>query len=212
MSSIIATDPEVIRQRRLNFVEALESGEFPQGNGYLCIPSRDRTGAIVYDYCCLGVACEVAIRDGLSLAHDKQEATEGNGVTYFLPMPEGEENPFSEEYIDGSNATLPMAVRDWYGFEEENPSLNIVDIEPTDPHTDAAEANDEKGYSFRLIAHLFRTTYGLPVQHKAVLAKDESGDWVVNLIPLETWEAMNSLLADPSSGVHRERPRRKEEE
>lgn len=40
------------------WAEALESGEFSQGFGYL--RTRD-------SYCCLGVACEVFIRDGGTL-------------------------------------------------------------------------------------------------------------------------------------------------
>lgn len=74
------------------WVQALRSGEFEQGRSWLNLNNR---------YCCLGVACEVAIRNGVELKTE----TDGGGVVH---------------YSDGLNPTtakvLPIKVREWLGL------------------------------------------------------------------------------------------------
>jgi hypothetical protein len=53
-------DPE----KKALWVAALRSGEYEQGKNHLAVRQADGTFA----FCCLGVACEVAIKNGLPLA------------------------------------------------------------------------------------------------------------------------------------------------
>jgi hypothetical protein len=53
-------DPE----KKALWVAALRSGEYPQGRDHLATKRGDGTFA----FCCLGVACEVAIKNGLPLS------------------------------------------------------------------------------------------------------------------------------------------------
>jgi len=71
------------------WVDALKSGEYEQTVGAL----RNEWG-----YCCLGVACDVAIKNGLNVI---VEEVEGEDVSY-----------------DGSLAYLPESVSGWLGLEE----------------------------------------------------------------------------------------------
>lgn len=48
---------ESIREKRLRWAEALESGKFKQCKNRLKYPLSDGT----YAYCCLGVACEIGV-------------------------------------------------------------------------------------------------------------------------------------------------------
>lgn len=70
------------------WVEALESGKYKQGRHYL---HRDDF------YCCLGVACELAIKAGIKL----DVVTKSNGVYCY----------------NSGEASLPFAVRDWLGLK-----------------------------------------------------------------------------------------------
>lgn len=88
--------------------DALVSGDYKQGTGTL-----GRNGA----YCCLGVACEVAIKHGVPL--ERQERDAGyNGVQI--------------EYLWNSEETgvahtekglLPFPVVAWLGVDRNNPMV-----------------------------------------------------------------------------------------
>ena len=63
------------------WVEALRSGEFEQTAGVLAISTRTA-------HCCLGVLCEVAIKNGLELSVAVPKlghSTEFDGCAVFLP-------------------------------------------------------------------------------------------------------------------------------
>ena len=74
--------------RRRHLVEALRSGKYTQGQNALESVSPQRN-------CCLGVACRVAMKDGLDLPVRADGA-----VVRF----------------DGAVGVLPHSVMDWYGF------------------------------------------------------------------------------------------------
>lgn len=88
--------------RRRHLVEALRSGEFEQGFGALESIGSDG----VRRNCCLGVACRVAIKDGLEI-----EVLE-DPATHFRGAPTG--SAFT--VFDGANGQLPQSVWEWYGF------------------------------------------------------------------------------------------------
>ena len=131
----------VNRERIKLLAEALESGEYEQCWGALRIGDK---------YCCLGVACEVAIKNGLDIA--RQPPPHEGGADLFR--------------YDGEPSVLPNSVRAWYGFPESSEFLNgagnpMIDTEGFG-RCAAAQANDEWGLSFPAIAAGFRNEYLTP--------------------------------------------------
>lgn len=78
--------------RTAELVRRLRSGEYVQGNGHL---KKDDT------YCCLGVACEMAVEAGVT----QRFTTYRPGVAGYGPNGSAT-----------SIAALPPAVREWLGF------------------------------------------------------------------------------------------------
>jgi hypothetical protein len=84
------------------WVEALRSKEFEQTRGILhCIESTTTYSPV--GHCCLGVACEVAIQNGVKI---------NRGVR--------KERTQTIEVFAGSTASLPREVRDWLGMGSDN--------------------------------------------------------------------------------------------
>ncbi len=90
-----------LTENQLRLCEALESGEFEQGYHALCINGK---------YCCLGVAQELMVRDGL-LA--KRLSGLGDTFTFFDP----EDEPDEERLV------LTRKARQWLNVSDSNPSL-----------------------------------------------------------------------------------------
>lgn len=109
---------EVNRERVALLVAALRSGEYAKATGKL-----HRTGTDGYPegWCCLGVASDVANRNGLDLRREPS-------LLYG-----------SCEAFDGEVAYLPESVADWYGFES-NPLLK------TPAGRDSASSLNDTGY------------------------------------------------------------------
>jgi hypothetical protein len=80
-------NPEIKKK----WIEALRSGEYKQGKGYLNQGDN---------YCCLGVLCDIAVKSGLDVNVDT-----AYGVTHF----------------DGRNGALPRKVQDWAGLNAIDP-------------------------------------------------------------------------------------------
>jgi len=138
----------------LKWVRALESGQYEQGSGYLAKgPDRQTT-----QYCCLGVACEVAIANGVQVPRWARKS-----------------------YIDGTttisygeratNTVLPREVQEWLGVFEPDPALTVPvigdDVNGDDVETmvsiSAADLNDGNHdlghYGFPEIAQAIRNTF-----------------------------------------------------
>lgn len=111
---------EQAEHRRL-WVEALRSGKYPQTREGLC---RIKDGK--ESYCCLGVACEVAIENGVSITKRPDSA-----VPWTL-------------YND-SCGWLPEEVKDWLGLTHRSAEMNV---EPGF----LATANDDLNWDFYKIA------------------------------------------------------------
>src|SRR5258706_12780048 len=121
----------------LEWVEALESGEFQQGNYYLRVGDK---------YCCLGVVCELMARKGLLTR------TLSSGGSYaYSNLAAGEDG-----FHDTSNRVLVGEASEWLGLSPYNG--NPI-LKPGDDHNRpliAAPANDVTRLSFREIATLIR--------------------------------------------------------
>lgn len=115
------------------FVAALRSGDYVQGHGTLEGVGNDGKTR----NCCLGVACRVAIKDGLNI----------KVVTSALWS-------FT---IDGSSGYLPESVSNWLGIDSDNPRLYV-----DDQQFSAVNLNDYRLFSFDQIADAFERTYLTP--------------------------------------------------
>lgn len=114
------------KERVQLLVEALRSAEYRQ--------IKDKLGS-TNGYCCLGVACEVAIQNGLEI---ESRTIDG------------------EYFYDGESCTLPNSVRRWYEFDNVNPDIYI---DSEDNQIPATTANDDRGLDFQQIADGFEKQY-----------------------------------------------------
>jgi hypothetical protein len=139
---------QVNKERVALLVSALRSGEYEQCRSHLRVDNR---------YCCLGVATEVAIKNGL-------EGLEADREGYIW-----EHGGLGTAYEE---ASMPNPVAEWYGLDG-NPELhnphfqaeagNYLDYDGSpDPSWEvdtATECNDERAMDFLAIADAFEYTY-----------------------------------------------------
>jgi len=138
--------PEQLERIKLWEQELLNPDRI-QGTGRLAY-----TDGGVDKFCCLGIACEVAIANGLEVNRSKIQGVEG-GMTIHR--------------YDGNADHMPPSVAAWYGFTDidgHNPQLRYVDPEGREVRANAADFNDgDAGLDDRLtfpeIAAAIRHTY-----------------------------------------------------
>ena len=128
------------------WVEALESGEFQQGRHVLTEVLDDGSQR----HCCLGVACIVAMRNGVQV---KAEESEARIVDEDLG--EDVERDVSVIRYDGQSDLPPQKVMGWFGLTE-NPRLRTEGQHLT---RSASDLNDTERYTFEQIAQAIRLTY-----------------------------------------------------
>lgn len=102
------------------WLKALRSGDYEQTKGTL----RSNVG-----FCCLGVLCNLAEREGIVTSNLVDAGASGSYYTY------GERE---------SDSVLPIEVRNWAKTEDDP----MIDGESL------SEWNDAKGYDFKQIADL----------------------------------------------------------
>ena len=108
------------------WVAALRSGDYKQTTGQLA--NAERT-----EHCCLGVLCEMAIKDGVNVAVD------------VLPHA-----PY-DVYFDENPAGLPYKVQTWSGIFTPNGVLN--------GGITIAALNDDEQYDFGRIANIIEESW-----------------------------------------------------
>lgn len=111
------------------FLEALRCGDYMQAGGTLRRVNGDGTK----EYCCLGVATDVALKEGADLEHDPTR-----------PVP----------HI-WDNGALPSSVVEWLGVDDPDPLLRF----PRGEMIRATTANDVMRKGFWQIARAFEDTY-----------------------------------------------------
>jgi hypothetical protein len=109
---------EVNKERVQLLVDALKSGLYEKGIGKLHILPTD---ARPEGWCCLGVASDVAAKNGLEITRENSRM---GGINC--------------ESFDGEMGYMPALVRKWYGFLAGNPSLKL----PDGSSDSAASVND----------------------------------------------------------------------
>lgn len=124
------------------WVEALRSGEYAQGKYALTAVNEDGK----MGYCCLGVACELAVRADPALGDDL------NSRYYFDVLDQG------NFWVGG---VMVQEVRDWYGLGDElgNGDIHLIDPAMGYITRSAAELNDTYGYDFPKIADAIEETF-----------------------------------------------------
>jgi hypothetical protein len=100
---------------------ALRSGEYEQGVGYLRYEGK---------FCCLGVLCDLAVKDGVMREKKLPSGSYGYG----------------DDKLVGS---LPVEVRDWADLPDGDPEVPFKNL----PFP-LSMLNDEKELSFKLIADI----------------------------------------------------------
>ena len=120
------------------WIDALLSGEYQQGQGYL---HQIRDGES--QFCCLGVLCDLALKNGVSLHVSQRD----EWVTEF----------------NNSSESLPEAVMEWSGMTSVNGGFHytvshrwedldgFIHDEQEEMEQSLAELNDN-GYTFEEIA------------------------------------------------------------
>lgn len=107
------------------WVKALRSGKYKKTTEALTRHGR---------YCCLGVLCELAIKEGIPVEKRKVQFRTG-----------------SHSY-DEKEGTLPKRVKKWAGIKRGNPYLRNMACTLT-------EANDELRYPFEKIADIIEAQW-----------------------------------------------------
>ena len=139
------------------WVDALRSGEFTQTKGVNYRPEPFEGDEDLEPqpagYCCLGVACEVAVKNGF----------------VFMDYTTDEPLPADEQGWWRGEGDLPSEVRDWLGLTRSNPTIADVPATwtpkwryatpKTEPVTTAIIANDELGWTFAQIADALEAKY-----------------------------------------------------
>lgn len=107
------------------WLEALRSGEYKQGTGYL------RRGD---KFCCLGVLCNLAVEAG---------------------APKVEEDLLPDKNVStysGAESVLPSSVMEWAGLKDSDPTL-VVGSGGASDYRPVSDFNDG-GATFNMIADL----------------------------------------------------------
>lgn len=127
------------QERKAQWVAALRSGKYEQGQGYL--HQNNWTGEL---FCCLGVACDLAWQEGVA---EKEGRVLSTGMEIF-------------EY-EGHDCYPPAEVREWLGFGGTGwgDTLSLVTLHYEDSHgeqhtAELDELNDTTGLTFDQIADL----------------------------------------------------------
>lgn len=121
-------------QARKLWVEALRSGEYQQGEGFLCMPRNDDDESH-NEFCCLGVACE------LFCLHEWP----------LVKHVGGEEG---ELRYDDHAGDLPIDVKLWLGLKDCEGDYSE---DPDESGKSLVHLNDEGHKSFREIADIIES-------------------------------------------------------
>jgi len=133
-----------IKEKWLN---ALRSGEYLQG--------KDSLQPAPNSFCCLGVLCDIAIKEGAVNNGQWIESDEGNGLKFASGMLSDEADFYAQHYQEEEDGELPRTVRRWAEIDSCNPQVLVtINEEGHQKQLSLAELNDTWNYDFRKIADL----------------------------------------------------------
>lgn len=120
------------KERVKLLVDALRSGKYRQTQYTLSKYDKESRRR---KFCCLGVACEVAMQNGVELEYQRHQDGYGS--------------------YNNNSSCLPDVVKDWFGFDSFDPKL--LDAEGNEYY--ATQLNDTLKLKFGKIADAFERTY-----------------------------------------------------
>ena len=123
------------------WLAALRSGDYTQGTGRL--HTRYADDSTTDEFCCLGVLCDLAVKDGVVIdvvVNEPHSYSVGTFVSY-----------------DSQSSLLPPAVQGWAGLSSEDPVVEYDDWESSDDEThrdsnSLSGLNDDMGWTLGAIA------------------------------------------------------------
>jgi hypothetical protein len=125
------------KERMREWVRRLRSGEYQQGVHKLhTIDSQDN-----HRYCCLGVACEMAVEAGIVTSHVREGIVSRQIVRYHWDLGHFQET------------MLPSPVADWLGLTDVSPTVKWRSVDIA-----VATINDD-GVDFDTIANALEQAY-----------------------------------------------------
>ena len=144
------------RQERVRELVAWLRGQGPRGaleQGREVL-ARHRGDGRPAAYCCLGVACEVAMAGGVEVVWSLKR--DDDWFLWCGPSQKGTE-------AFHTTSAPPSLVREWFGFGRPNPWLQVppqmVAEHRVPQRITAFQANDFYRFTFEQIADLFEYTY-----------------------------------------------------
>lgn len=147
--------PAPNKERIRLLVDALRSGQYQQGTASLT--RIDREGNL--SHCCLGVACDVAINNGLEgVTRILPPRTQSGEATHACRYEWVGEDGLGDPERKLSTAYLPIPVMNWFGFPNENPSV-LGENFPEGIGWEASYCNDVLRMPFSKIADAFEHTF-----------------------------------------------------
>lgn len=129
------------------WIDALGSGEYERGTGALRRPKGDGTGD---QYCCLGVLCELAVKEGIIPPGKQPEPTD-----FDYTDPKLAPYYYGPDENDHASGFLPHAVMDWAGLMSTDPQVSVPLHERahgTGGVVSLSGLNDSGDYTFQYIA------------------------------------------------------------
>jgi hypothetical protein len=139
---------------RGEWAKALLSGEYQQGMKEMCYQESTDSPK---KHCCLAVAAEAGIKNGLYITVRTTYRITTSGTT-------GEHLPGVSYRYSGEGLVMPDSVAEWLRMDPNPMFIITVDGEK---RSEAASAlNDEYGYSFTQIAELIEEQYIKPLREE----------------------------------------------
>lgn len=132
-SGTLGGDKMGVKEVREKWVKALRSGDYPQTRSTL----RDDIG-----FCCLGVLCDIAMKEGIIPKTELRRYRYTDGKTYVMYGNVGEMN----------SSYLPYSVAQWAGLCNNNGAFGAN-------NTSLARLNDE-GKTFKEISDVIESNPG----------------------------------------------------
>lgn len=126
------------------WLEALRSGKYVQGDGYLRAKNSDGDN-LPDKFCCLGVLCEIAVAEGvIAKPKDPYETLTEEEQAYVEA---------AYRYARGADQFPPKTVVKWANLGESNPSVAYaVDEFDGEDLTDTLSSLNDEGKTFEEIA------------------------------------------------------------
>jgi len=142
------------------FVRSLRTTKRQQGRGWLVSKALSSTRR---QYCCLGIACEVAKKHAKEFQLTNVIVAQGDLLGYQVVK--------YGLFPNASETMLPDAVQEWYGFDDADPhlyipkSLRVKHFFKSKEHRSATWLNDSLKFTFTEIADCFEFNF-LPDEYR----------------------------------------------